>query len=114
MRVHGPNGASDSKRSRINGDGEAQSTPQTRHEPWRSMFTQRAIRRLKPDPVSDEDIRTLMDAAGPRRPTPATSTGAASWLVRDREKIRKFAEALCRGMVGQAARGLEPRECSPR
>ena len=55
-----------------------------------AMFTQRAIRRLKPDPVSDEDIRTLMDATA--ETTNARNEHRGRFLVvRDREKIRKFA-----------------------
>ena len=56
-----------------------------------AMFTQRAIRRLKPDPVSDEDLKTLMDAAS-KAPSSRNSQSARFLVVRDRDRIRRFGE----------------------
>ena len=55
-----------------------------------AMFTQRAIRRLDPDrPVSDEQLRTILDA-GSKAPNGANTQPARFLVVRDREKIRAF------------------------
>ena len=56
-----------------------------------AMFTQRAIRRLKPDPVSDEDLKTLMDAAS-KAPSSRNSQSARFLVVRDRDRLRRFGE----------------------
>lgn len=50
-----------------------------------AMYTMRAIRRIKPDPVSDEDLRTILDAA---RQAPSGSN-RQPWhflVVRDAEQ----------------------------
>ena len=56
-----------------------------------AMFTQRAIRRLKPDPVSEEDLKTLMDAAS-KAPSSRNSQSARFLVVRDRDRLRRFGE----------------------
>ena len=56
-----------------------------------AMFTQRAIRRLRPEPVSDEDLKTLMDAAS-KAPSSRNSQSARFLAVRDRDRIRRFGE----------------------
>ena len=68
------------------------------------MFTQRAIRRLDPDrPVSDEQLRTILDA-GSKAPNGA-NTQPARFLVGARPgEDPRLRGALPRGMVGQASR----------
>jgi len=56
-----------------------------------AMFTQRAIRRLKPDPISDEDLKTLMDAAS-KAPSSRNEQSGRFLVVRDRDSIRRFGE----------------------
>ena len=56
-----------------------------------AMFTQRAIRRLRPEPVSDEDLKTLMDAAS-KAPSSRNSQSARFLVVRDRDRLRRFGE----------------------
>ena len=56
-----------------------------------AMFTQRAIRRLRPEPVSDEDLKTLMDAAS-KAPSSRNSQSARFLAVRDRDRLRRFGE----------------------
>ena len=69
-----------------------------------AMFTQRAIRRLRPDkPVSDGDLKTILDAAS-KAPNggntqPAALSGNSRW--RYDQGIR---QALPRGLVGEAPR----------
>jgi nitroreductase/uncharacterized protein YciI len=54
-----------------------------------AMWTQRAIRRLRPDPISDADLRLILEAA-----TKAPSGGNQQWArflaVTDRDQIREF------------------------
>jgi len=54
-----------------------------------AMYTQRAIRRLKPDPISDEDIKTLIDAAQ-KAPNGGNQQPARFLVLKDREIIKKF------------------------
>lgn len=56
-----------------------------------AMFTQRAIRRLRPDPVSDEDLKTVMDAAS-KAPSSRNQQTARFLVVRDPDRIRRFGE----------------------
>lgn len=56
-----------------------------------AMFTQRAIRRLRPDPVSDEDLHLLMDAAS-KAPNSRNEQNARFLVVRDRDRVRRFGE----------------------
>jgi nitroreductase len=55
-----------------------------------AMLTQRAIRRLKPDPVDDEVLLRCADLAS-RAPTGANSQGVEYILVRDRGVKRALA-----------------------
>ena len=57
-----------------------------------AIFTQRAMRRLLPDPVSDEDIRYVIEAA-PRAPSAANGQQWAFIAVRD-AALRKEIGAL--------------------
>lgn len=54
-----------------------------------AMFTQRAIRRLKPDPIAIEDVKLILDAA-----VKAPSGGNEQWarflVVNDRAQIEAF------------------------
>lgn len=56
-----------------------------------AMFTQRAIRKLKPDPISDEHLKLVMDAAS-KAPSGGNTQPARFVVVRDREKLRSFGE----------------------
>ena len=53
------------------------------------MFTQRAIRRLKPDPISDEDLHLILDAAS-KAPNGGNAQPGRFLVIRDREKVRQF------------------------
>lgn len=55
------------------------------------MFTQRAIRRLKPDPISDEDLHLILDAAS-KAPNGGNTQPGRFLVIRDREQIRAFGE----------------------
>ena len=56
-----------------------------------AMFTQRAIRKFKADPITDEQLRLIMDAA-----SKAPSGGNLQWarflVIRDPARIRAFGE----------------------
>ena len=54
-----------------------------------AMFTQRSIRRFKPDPIPMEHIRLIMEAAV-RAPNGANKQIARFLVVTDRAKIRDF------------------------
>ena len=54
-----------------------------------AMFTQRSIRRLKPDPIPMDDLRAIVEAAV-KAPNGGNSQPARFLLVTDREKIREF------------------------
>ena len=77
-----------------------------------AMFTQRAIRRLKPDPVSDDDIRTLMDAAS-KAPNARNEHRGRFLVVRDREKIRRFAELYAEAWWAKQPEGWSPDTAPP-
>lgn len=55
------------------------------------MYTQRAIRKFKPDPISDEDLQLIMDAAS-RAPNGGNFQPARFLVVRDSARIRAFGE----------------------
>lgn len=52
-----------------------------------AMFTQRAIRKLRSDPVKDEHLKIALDAAS-KAPSGGNVQPARFLVVRDREKIR--------------------------
>jgi nitroreductase len=54
-----------------------------------AMFTQRAIRRLKPDPIPMEDLRMVLEAAI-KAPNGGNAQAARFLLVTDRDLIQKF------------------------
>lgn len=54
-----------------------------------AMFTQRSIRRFKPDPIAPEDIRLMLDAAV-RAPNGGNAQVGRFLVVTDRMKIREF------------------------
>jgi nitroreductase len=54
------------------------------------MFTQRSIRRLKPDPIPMEDIRLIVEAAV-KAPNGGNSQPTRILVLTDTEKIREFA-----------------------
>jgi nitroreductase len=56
-----------------------------------AMFTQRAIRKFKPDPIADEKIELMLDAAS-RAPSGGNFQPARFLVVRDRARILAFGE----------------------
>ena len=56
-----------------------------------AMFSQRAIRRFKPDPISDEDLKIILDAAS-KAPNGGNRQPGRFLVIREREKIRQFGE----------------------
>jgi nitroreductase len=54
-----------------------------------AMFTQRSIRRLRPDPIPMEDIRLIVEAAV-RAPNGGNAQVARFLVVTDRDLIREF------------------------
>lgn len=56
-----------------------------------ALFTQRSTRKLKPDPIQDEDIRLLLEAAV-KAPNGGNHQTARFLVVTDRQKIREFGE----------------------
>jgi nitroreductase len=54
-----------------------------------AMFTQRAIRRMKPDPIPTDDLRVIMEAAF-KAPNGGNRQMARFLVVTDRGKIREF------------------------
>lgn len=77
-----------------------------------AMFTQRAIRRLRPDPISDADIRTLMDAAS-KAPNARNEHRGRFLVVRDRERIRRFAELYVEAWWAKQPEGWSPEKAPP-
>lgn len=56
-----------------------------------AMFTQRAIRQFKPDPIPPEDLRLVLEAAM-RAPNGGNRQIARFLAVTDRSRIREFAK----------------------
>ena len=57
-----------------------------------ALFTQRAIRRLRHDrPISDEQIKLLLDAAS-KAPSGGNTQPSRYLVIRDRDKLRAFGE----------------------
>lgn len=56
-----------------------------------AMFTQRSIRRLKPDPIPIEDIHTIIEAAS-KAPNGGNAQPARYIVLTDRDVIRQFGE----------------------
>jgi nitroreductase len=54
-----------------------------------AMFTQRAIRKFKPDPISDAQLELILDAAS-RAPNGGNFQPARFLVIRDPERIRAF------------------------
>jgi nitroreductase len=55
-----------------------------------AMFTQRSIRKFKPDPIPKEDLRLIVEAAV-KAPNGGNRQVGRFVVVTDREKIREFA-----------------------
>lgn len=72
------------------------------------MYSTRAMRRLKPDPVPEDLILRLIDAA--HQAPSASNLQNARWLVvRDREQVRRIAELNRRAVAAYAwAGGARP------
>jgi len=56
-----------------------------------AMFTQRAIRKFKPDPISDENLKLILDAAS-KAPNGGNLQLARFLVIRDPARIRAFGE----------------------
>jgi len=54
-----------------------------------AMFSQRAIRRFKPDPISDEDLKIILDAAS-KAPNGGNKQPGRFLVIRERAKIAEF------------------------
>jgi nitroreductase len=54
-----------------------------------AMFSQRSIRRLRPDPISVDDVRLILEAAT-RAPSGGNSQPARFLVLTDREILRQF------------------------
>lgn len=54
-----------------------------------AMFSQRAIRRFKPDPISDAHLKIILDAAS-KAPNGGNRQPGRFLVIRDREKITAF------------------------
>ena len=54
-----------------------------------AMFTQRAIRRLRPDPIPIDDLRLILEAAV-KAPNGGNLQPARFLVLADREVIRQF------------------------
>jgi nitroreductase len=54
-----------------------------------AMFTQRAIRRFRPDPIHDDDLKRMLDAAA-KAPNGGNLQLARFLVLRDRDRIRAF------------------------
>jgi nitroreductase len=81
---------------------------------WEVLYTTRAIRRMKPDPVPDAVIYRLLDAAI-RAPSGGNQQGWRFMVVRDQqiktrlgELYRESIEALFASGYGQAPPGVTP------
>ena len=55
-----------------------------------AMFTQRSIRKFKPDPIPKEDLRLIVEAAV-KAPNGGNRQVGRFLLVTDRAKVREFA-----------------------
>ena len=56
-----------------------------------ALFTQRSMRKLRPDPIPDEDIHLILEAAV-KAPNGGNHQTARFLVVTDRQKIREFGE----------------------
>jgi nitroreductase len=56
-----------------------------------AMFTQRAIRKFKPDPIGDEQLKLMLDAAS-KAPNGGNFQPARFLVIRDRARIVAFGE----------------------
>jgi nitroreductase len=56
-----------------------------------AMFTQRSMRKLRPDPIPDEDLRLILEAAV-KAPNGGNHQTGRFLVVTDRQKIREFGE----------------------
>jgi len=54
-----------------------------------ALFTQRSMRKLRPDPIPDEDIRLILEAAV-KAPNGGNHQPGRFLVVTDRQKIREF------------------------
>ena len=54
-----------------------------------AMFSQRAIRKLKPDPISDEDIKIILDSAS-KAPNGGNRQPGRFLVIKDRHKVKEF------------------------
>jgi nitroreductase len=54
-----------------------------------AIFSQRAIRKFKPDPISDEDIEIILDSAT-KAPNGGNQQPGRFLVIKDRNKIKEF------------------------
>lgn len=67
-----------------------------------AIFTQRAIRKLRPDPISDEALKLLLDAAS-KAPNSGNEQAARFLVLRDRERIQEFGKLYHEGWWAKRA-----------
>jgi nitroreductase len=67
-----------------------------------AMYTQRAIRNFTPDPVSDETVSTILDAAV-RAPNGGNTQRWSFLVIRDRETKKRFGEWYLDAWTGLVA-----------
>jgi nitroreductase len=94
--------------------GRFQPTQQPSDDLWEVLYTTRAIRRIKPDPVPDELVYRLLDAAI-RAPSGGNQQGWRFLVIRDRQTKERLGElyreciaALFASGYGQAPPGVTP------
>ena len=68
-----------------------------------TMFSQRAIRRFKPDPIPEEDLRDILEAAI-RAPNGGNNQPWHFLVVRDQELREELGQFVPGGLVGEAER----------
>jgi nitroreductase len=71
------------------------------------MYSTRAMRRLKPDPVPEELIQKLLDAAN-QAPSGSNIQSARWIVVTDRGQVRRIAELNARAVAAYATSGTRP------
>jgi len=71
--------------------GEQTQTPTAGMDVLEAIYTTRAMRRVKPDPIPDDVLRAILDAAI-RAPSGGNQQGWAFVLVRDPEKRQRLQE----------------------
>src|SRR2546427_1447824 len=78
-----------------------------------AMFTQRAIRRFRPDPIPTEDIRLILEAAA-KAPNGGNRQIARFLVVTDRALIREFGKLYHEAWWARSEERRVGKECRSR